>query len=410
MMKDKARVFFGREGDDPGGIAWKRESRKRYYPEGIKPMFNFFATTSLGLESVLLGELESLGMKDLRQSTAGVRFGGTFEDCMRANLHLRTSTRIVMVLDEFTCESAADLYEGVRGTDWRPFFAGGETLAVSSSVRDSAVTHSVYAALTVKDAVCDSLRESTGSRPNVDRTSPDIRIVARLIGSRAVIGLDTSGESLHLRGYRKSSGEAPIRETLAAGLALIAGWCGESDFLDPMCGSGTIPIEAALIARRIPPNIDRPRFGFMKLPWYEGKVWETIREEARAGVRSAQCTIEGSDIDEGALEIARKNAATAGVDSLVRFVPRDIKALPRMQRNSTAVVNPPYGARLGEVKALRSLYRDMGEVFRKRLRGSTAWVLTGNTGLAKYIPLKPSEKHLVYNGAIRCRYLRFDIK
>ena len=373
-------------------------------------MFDYFATTALGLEETLAGELAALGMKDLRPSTAGVRFRGTFEDCMRANLHLRTAARVVMMLAEFPCDSPPQLYEGVRGIDWRPFFRGDETLAVSSSVRDSAITHSVYAALTVKDAVCDSLRDATGSRPNVDRYNPDIRIVARLIVDRAVIGLDTSGESLHLRGYRASSGEAPLRETLAAGLVLITGWDGEGDFFDPMCGSGTIPIEAALIARGIPPNLDRERFGFMRLPWFESRVWESLREEARSNVREAGCLIEASDIDDGALDIARKNAVAAGVDSLVRFVKRDIKAFPRAHLRSTAIVNPPYGARLGEVKALRSLYRDMGEVFRKRLRGSTAWVLTGNGGLAKYIPLKPSEKRTLYNGAIRCRYLRFDIE
>ena len=373
-------------------------------------MFDYFATTALGLEIILSGELEALGIEGIRTETAGVRFRGPFEDCMRANLHLRTANRVVMMLAEFTCSGPEDLYEGVRGIDWRPFFPSETTLAVSASVRDSAITHSVYAALTVKDAICDQLRDATGRRPNVDRYHPDIQVVARLIGERAVIGMDTSGESLHLRGYRSSSAEAPLKETLAAGLVLITGWNGIDPFFDPMCGSGTISIEAALIARRIPPNLNRERFGFMRLPWFEVGMWESVREDARSGVLDEACMIEASDITDTSLEIARKNAVDAGVGSLIRFIRRDIRSLPKAKPFSTAVTNPPYGARLGEVKSLRTLYRTMGEVFRKRFRGSTAWVLTGNSGLAKYIPLKPSEKRILYNGAIRCRFLRFDIE
>lgn len=373
-------------------------------------MFDYFATTALGLEDILAGELEALRIRDIRAQKAGVRFRGPFEDCMRVNLHLRTANRVVMMLEEFPCSGPEDLYEGVRCTDWRPFFQGEATLAVSASVRDSAITHSVYAALTVKDAICDSLRDATGRRPNVDRYSPDIQVTARLIGERAVIGVDTSGKSLHLRGYRASSAEAPLKETLAAGLVLTTGWTGYDAFYDPMCGSGTIPIEAALIARRIPPNLNRERFGFMRLPWFERGMWEKVREEARSGLLDGDCTIEASDIDDSALDIARRNAASAGVGDRIRFVCRDIRSLPKAKRLSTAVANPPYGARLGEVKALRSLYRTMGEVFQKRFGGSTAWVLTGNSGLAKCIPLKPSEKRTLYNGAIRCRFLRFDIE
>jgi putative N6-adenine-specific DNA methylase len=378
-------------------------------------MFDMFATTALGLEKVLDGELGSLDIgtgENRRRSVekAGVRFRGDFDDLMRANLHLRTANRVVLVLGEFPCSSPEDLYMGVREIAWKPFFPEGVTLAVSASVRNSALTHSLYAALTVKDAVCDQLREQTGARPNVDRDRPDIRIVARLIGERAIIGIDTSGESLHQRGYRVSSTEAPLKETLAAGLVLITGWNGHDPFLDPMCGSGTIPIEAALIARAIPPNLNRKRFGFMKLPWYDQEKWEHIREEARSRIRNTPLLIEASDIDARMIETARANAAAAGVESSIRFISREIRSLPKAKPFTVAVVNPPYGVRLGEVKALRTLYRAMGEMFRKRFSGSTVWVFTGNTGLAKYIPLKPSEKHTLFNGALRCRYLRFDIE
>lgn len=373
-------------------------------------MMEFFATTALGLEEVLTGELGALGIEKLRKETAGVRFYGSFEDCMRANIHLRTSARVVMMLSEFRCEGPEDLYEGVSEIDWRPYFPGGETLAVSASVRDSALNNSVYAAMTVKDAVCDSLRELTGSRPNIDRRTPDIRLVARLICDRAVIGIDTSGESLHLRGYRTGMGEAPLRETLAAGLVLISGWNGAETLYDPMCGSGTIAIEAAFIARNMPPNLDRERFGFMRLPWFERTAFDRIREKARAGIRNAENIIEASDIDGATLRAARMNAEAAGVSGCIRFMERDVRDFPKVRDISTAILNPPYGERLGDVKALRPLYRLIGDTFRKRFRKSTLWVLAGHTGLAKLIPLKPSEKKTLYNGAIRCRYLRFDIE
>ena len=369
----------------------------------------YFATTALGLEDILAGELRALGITVASITKAGALFHGTMEDCMRANLHLRTANRIVLPLKEFECHEPEDLYAGVADIDWRPFFPDEQTLAVSASVRDSEMTHSLYAALTTKDAIVDTLREFTGKRPNVDREHPDIQVVVRISKNHAIVGLDTSGESLHQRGYRKSSLEAPLKETLAAGLVLATGWNGHDDFYDPMCGSGTIAIEAGLIARRIPPNLGRERFGFMRLPGFDSRAWERVREEARAGIVPGDCRIEASDEDEHAVAVARMNAMSAHVDALIHFSRSDIKDLPKANRLSVLVVNPPYGTRLGEVRSLRTLYRTMGEVFRKRLRGSTAWVFTGNAGLSKYIPLKSSVGMNLYNGALRCKFLKYDI-
>ncbi|MHB9031146.1 MAG: THUMP domain-containing class I SAM-dependent RNA methyltransferase [Candidatus Latescibacterota bacterium] len=372
--------------------------------------FDFFATTALGLEETLAGELRSLGLTLDRIDKAGAPFRGSFEDCMRANLHLRTANRIVMSLSVFESPDPADLYEGVRAIDWGPFFPGEQTLAVSANVRDSAtINNSLFAALTAKDAIVDQLRDRTGKRPNVDRYNPDVQVVVRISGERTIVGVDTSGESLHQRGYRRSSVEAPLKETLAAGLVLLSGWNLLEDFHDPMCGSGTIAIEAGLLARRIPPNLHRKRFGFMRLPWFDKREWDRILEEARTAIVPGECVIEASDQDERALGIARANAATAGAGSLIRFSRRDIREFPEARRFSTLVVNPPYGTRLGEVQSLKSLYRTMGEVFKKRLRDSTAWVFTGNAGLARYIPLKASEKLTLYNGSIRCKYIRYEV-
>lgn len=373
--------------------------------------FSFFATTALGLENALTAELRALGLFPDEGGRAGAAFRGSFEDGIRANLHLRTANRIVISLAEFPCPDAERLYDSVREIDWQPFFEGDRTLAVSANVRDSAAfTNSLFAALTVKDAIVDQLRDRTGKRPNVDRHNPDVQVVLRILGDRATLGVDTSGESLHLRGYRLSSVEAPLKETLAAGLVLLSGWNTHDDFYDPMCGSGTIATEAALIARRIPPNLGRERFGFMRLPWFDQRGLKRLRDEARSSVLPGECLIEASDMDDRALQVARMNAASAGVDKLIRFSRREVKDLPRARKFSMLVVNPPYGTRLGEVKELRSLYRTMGDVFRKQLRTSTAWVFTGNAGLAKYIPLKSSEKLTLYNGPIRCKYLRYDIQ
>ncbi len=373
-------------------------------------IFNFFATTALGLEHALARELGDLNMAVSSVDKAGVSFRGSFEDCLRANIQLRTANRVLIPLSTFSSPGPEDLYEGTRAIDWRPFFPGGRTLAVSATVRDSStINNSLFAALTVKDAIVDQLRDATGRRPDVDRHNPDVRVVLRLTGERAILAVDTSGEGLHLRGYRRSSTEAPLRETLAAGLVLLSGWNGREDFHDPMCGSGTISIEAGLIARRIPPNLRRERYGFERLPWFDRAAWDRIRDAARAAIEPGECVIEAADADTESLRIARANALAAGVDRLIRFTLRDIRELPTARRFSTLVVNPPYGDRLGEVRELKSLYRDMGEVFRKRLRDSSAWVLTGNAGLAKFIPLKASAKYTLYNGAIRCKYLRYDI-
>jgi len=371
---------------------------------------DYFATTALGLENILADELRALGITVASVTKAGALFRGTMEDCMRANLHLRTANRIVLPLSEFECTGPEVLYAGVAEIDWRLFFPGEQTLAVSASVRDSEMTHSLYAALTTKDAICDSLREITGKRPNVDRVHPDVQIVVRISKNRAIVGVDTSGESLHQRGYRRSSLEAPLKETLAAGLVLATGWNGHDDFYDPMCGSGTIAIEAGLIARKIPPSLGRESFGFMRLPGFDRTVWERVQNEARAGIVKGDCIIEASDEDEHAIAVARINASFAHVDSLIRFIRRDIRDLPKARRFSIMVANPPYGTRLGEVKSLRALYRTMGEVLKKRLRGSTAWVFTGNAGLARYIPLKSSLRKTLYNGAIQCKLLKCDIE
>ncbi len=372
--------------------------------------FDFFATTALGLEDVLAVEVRALGLSVTAVEKAGVSFSGPYEDCLRANLQLRTANRVVISLAKFGCPGPEDLYAGVREIDWRPFFPRGRTLAVSASVRDSAtITNSLFAALKVKDAIVDQIRDATGSRPDVDRHNPDVQVVLRLAGERAILGVDTSGDSLHQRGYRRTATEAPLKETLAAGLVLFSDWNGLEDFHDPMCGSGTISIEAGLIARRIPPNLHRERFGFEGLPWFDRKAWNRVREAARAAIVPGECVIEAADIDPRVLEIARTNVAAAGVDRLVRFSRRDIRDIPKARRFSTLVVNPPYGARMGEVRKLESLYHDMGEVFRQRLRESSAWVFTGNAGLARFIPLKATVRHTLYNGAIRCKYLRYDI-
>jgi len=372
---------------------------------------DFLVITTPGLEEILAEEIRSLGIAPVTIEKTGVLFRGTPEDCMRANLCLRTAEHIIMLLSEFDCYSPEELYEQVCAIDWKPWFRDHRTLSISAVVQDSSITHPVNAALAVKDAISETLRDRTGRPPEVDRYLPDVSVMLRLDHDHARIGIDTSGESLGRRGYLKTRPESSPGETLAAGLVLAAGWNGLDDLYNPFCGAGSIAIEAGLYARNIPPNLNRKKFGFMKLPWFDPACWEKISGEARSRIVPGDCLIEASDEDDAALMIAGKNAAAAEVAGIVRFVRRDIKALPKARTASMLITSPPPhvpGSR--KITELRSLYRTMGEVFRKRMRKSTVWVFTGNGGLAKYIPLKPSEKMIIYNNSLRSVYLRYDIR
>jgi putative N6-adenine-specific DNA methylase len=348
------------------------------------------------------------------------------ETCYRANLWLRTAIRVLVPIRRFTAYTPEELYDRAREVDWRTHLTTDHSFAVDCNLRDSAITHSQYAALKVKDAVADQFRDRCGKRPTVDTETPDVRINLHIAQNACTLSLDSSGETLHKRGYRAAQTEAPLNETLAAGLVLLSGWDRRSPLMDPMCGSGTILIEAALMAADAAPGLLRRRFGFETWPGFDKAAWKRLLEEAKSRMHTAHsrgrsagggsasgglCHIRivGSDISAEAVAAARKNCEAAGVSRWVSFEVRDIADLPGQSGPGVIICNPPYGERLGEAEELKPLYRRMGEVFKERFKGFTAHVLAGNPRLAKQIGLKPRARTQLFNGPIECQFLRFDL-
>jgi len=370
----------------------------------------FFATTFKGLEEALAGEIAGLGGEEISAGTGSVAFSGNMELCYRSNLWLRTANRVVLLLAEFPAPTPAALYEGVRSIPWPDLFSPDRTIAVDATVRDSGITHSHFAAQKTKDALADRFRETAGRRPDVDVKSPEVRIVVRIVRDECAVSLDTSGESLNRRGYRSNPSEASLKETLAAGLLLLAGWQGDEPLIDPACGAGTIPIEAALLAGNIAPGSFGRSFGFQRLHGFDRKRWEALLTEAReAARRPPPVRIEGSDIAPAVVAGAMKNAKAAKVLERVLFNARAIRNLDPGAGPGTILCNPPYGVRLPAGKEAEGFYREMGEALKKRCRGWTAYLLSGNAAVTRFLGLKASRKFPVMNGPIDCRLLKYEL-
>jgi putative N6-adenine-specific DNA methylase len=370
----------------------------------------FFATTAKGVEEVLAGELVRLGVADVAIESGGVRFAGGMEAAYRANLWLRTASRVLMPLAEFACASPEELYQGVRTIPWTQYVTPSMTLAVDCNLRDSALTHSGFVALKTKDAIVDEVRDRCGTRPNIDTKDPDLRVNVRLFRNRCTLSLDCSGTPLDRRGYRLDRHEAPLKENLAAALVELSGWDGSVPFLDPMCGTGTIAIEAALKALRIPPGLLRAGFGFQRWPGFDRGLWERLIEEAREGMLAQlPAPVLGSDISHSAVAMANENARRAGVNELISLGRCEISELNPPPGPGILIFNPPYGKRLGEEEELKPLYKEIGDVMKKRCKGYTAYLFTGNLELAKSVGLKASRRIVLYNGPIECRLLKYEM-
>lgn len=373
--------------------------------------WNYFATTSKGLERVLADEISALGGKRISVVQGGVSFSGNHDLRYRANLWLRTANRVLLQLSEFPAPGPEALYEGVKAIHWPELFSVRNTIAVEATVRDSAIVHSHFAAQKTKDAVVDRFRDTVRSRPLVDTAAPDIRIHVRIVRDTCNLSLDTSGESLNRRGYRSDPAEASLRETVAAGVVLLSGWDGSVPLSDPACGAGTILIEAAWIAARRAPGSLRDSFGFLKLADHNPKAWGTIRKEAEGAIRgNFPGRIEGSDISADAIKAAGRNANNAGVSGRVSFRVADLGNFSPEGPTGVILCNPPYGIRMpGEEEKIAQFYRAMGEAFKKRCGGWTAYVLSGNPSATRHIGLKSSRKIPLMNGPIDCRLLRYEL-
>ena len=372
-------------------------------------MFNlkFFATCARGLEKILAEELRELRADEVEIGRGGVTFHGDLATLYRANLWLRTAIRVLWPILNAAVHSPDDLYMAVQTLDWSKYMTPEHTLAVDCNVRDSAITHSKYAALRVKDAICDQFVEKCGKRPSVDTETPMVGLNLHIFDNEATLSLESSGESLHKRGYRPILTRAPLNEALAAGLVLLTGWRGETPLVDPMCGSGSLCIEAAWIALKRPPGLTRRRFGFMGWMNYDVALWTLLRDEARRQVaKELPLPILGYDVRRDAIEFSKGNASAAGIGHLMQFARRDVDAFkPPDGPPGILICNPPYGERIGEEQELIGLYRRLGEVFRERCPGWQLWVFTGNAFLARQIGLKATQVFDLFNGKIPCRLL-----
>jgi len=374
---------------------------------------DFFVTCAKGTEGALRRELTGLRIHGPRGATGGVAFSGSFMDAMKVCLHSRVAMRVLLEVGAFRAHAAPELYAGARKLDWADFVGRDMTIAVSASSQDNpSLRHSGFCALKVKDAVVDVLRERTGRRPDVDPRDPDVAIVLHLRGSEARLFVDLAGAPLHRRGYRVAMVEAPLKESLAAAILSLGGVAPERPFVDPMCGSGTLAIEHALVARGIAPGLRR-RFGFERWATAEQRrIWETLVKGARQAIRpTAPAPIVGRDIDPAALAAARRNAEAAGVAADLRFEVGDVASLTAVTSSGTLCTNPPYGERLespatgGDVERL---YASLGDVL-PRLPGWRAIFLAGNPLLAKALRRKPAISHRLWNGPLEARLLVFDL-
>lgn len=375
------------------------------------PVFGgeLFATTGRGVEEVLAAEMARSGLSVLAVERGGVRFSGGMEACMRANLCLATAGRILVPLATFPSASPEELYAGVRSLPWPDLLTPSMTLAVDCSLRDSTITHSRFAALKAKDAIVDLLRERTGSRPNVDTLNPDLRINLHLVADRCTVSLDSSGISLDRRGYRLDRNEAPLRETLAAAMVELTGWQGDTPFMDPLCGSGTLVIEAALRCLGRPPGMGRS-FGFQRWLGYDARLWQRLLGETEAAMRSrTPYPLVGRDQDERAIVAAMHNARRAGVGTVTEFGCGLLADARPRGEGGVVIMNPPYGERLGKGTDLAAFYRSIGDLLKRHFTGYTAFVFTGDLALAKEVGLKACRRHVLYNGPIECRLLRYEL-
>jgi 23S rRNA (guanine2069-N7)-methyltransferase / 23S rRNA (guanine2445-N2)-methyltransferase len=383
---------------------------------------SFFATTAKGMEDVLAPELRQLGAETVETKRAGVSFTGSLETAYRACLWSRVASRILLPLGSFPAATPQALYDGVRRIRWLDHLTARRTLAVDCAVSQSRLTHSHYAALKTKDAIVDQLRDDTGSRPSIDAARPDVRVNVYIHRDRAVVSIDLSGDSLHRRGYRQPGTAAPLKENLAAAVLLLADWPRLArdgvPLLDPMCGSGTIPIEAALIAADAAPARGRTYFGFLGWRGHQPSLWNRLRREAAAreiGDPKRLPDIRGYDVDASAVRAALANVERAGLRGKVHVEKRALANCEPLgsradkEVRGLLVTNPPYGERIGRDDSLTTLYTQLGDILRRRFPGWIGYVLSGNPMAARHIGLRAARRLILYNGAIECRLLAFPI-
>ncbi|MEA4937478.1 MAG: THUMP domain-containing protein [Paludibacter sp.] len=367
----------------------------------------YIAKTFKGLEEVLATELIALGADNIEIQRRAVAFTGDKALLYKANLQLRTAIRILMPIATFRAGTTDEIYEEVKKINWTEFMDLSTTFAIDATVFSEELNHSKFVAYRVKDGIVDWFKERFNNRPSVKLDNPQLSFNVHVAQNRCTISLDSSGESLHKRGYRVNQTEAPISEALAAGMLLIAGWKGQSNFLDPFCGSGTFLIEAALIALNIPPGLYRPSFGFEHWKDFDKELFDDLYQDD-SNERPFDFKIYGSDISRRAIEVATENIKSAGLGKYIELQVKPVAQLEPPAENCLIVTNPPYGERLN-TDDIAEIYSTFGTVLKHKFAGSSAWVISSEESLLDRIGLKPAKKVRLLNGALDCLFNRYDI-
>jgi putative N6-adenine-specific DNA methylase len=370
--------------------------------------FKMIAKTFFGFEELLAKELQLLGAQDVEIGTRMVSFKGDKGFMYKANLALRTALKIVKPIYSFKATNDKALYEGIKKMKWTNYLAANQTFLVDTTLHSEHFTHSQYVALKTKDAIVDQFRENSGKRPSIDKDFPDLQIHVHIDREFVTVSLDTSGASLHHRGYRTATNIAPINEVLAAGMLLLSGWDGKSNFLDPMCGSGTILAEAAMIACNIPANINRKEFAFEKWNDWDAELFDAILESLLKKTREFHYKIQGFDKAPSAVNKAKDNIKNANLDEYISISNHNFFESEKQTEGPLHIVfNPPYGERLDI--DMERFYREIGDTLKQNYANTNAWLITANLEALKFVGLKPSRKIKLFNGKLEARFVKYEM-
>ncbi|MBD0822906.1 THUMP domain-containing class I SAM-dependent RNA methyltransferase [Aestuariibaculum marinum] len=370
--------------------------------------FEMVAKTLFGFEDLLEKELTQLGAQHIKKGVRSVSFVGDKGFMYKANLGLRTAIKILKPIKSFTVNSEQELYNKIYAMNWSEYLKPTGTLAIDATIHSDLFKHSLFIAQKAKDAIVDKFRDTTGQRPNVDLKFPDLKVNVRIDRNQCTISLDSSGDSLHKRGYKLATNIAPINEVLAAGLIMLSGWDGQSDFMDPMCGSGTMLIEAAMIACNIPPNLMRKEFAFERWEDWDVDLFEKIEESLLNKTRDFHYTITGYDKAPSAVKKAQENIKNAELDDFITVKHEDFfKTQKGGERKLHMVFNPPYGERLNI--DLQEFYKNIGDTLKQNYPNTDAWFITSNLEALKFVGLRPSRKIQLFNAKLESRLVKYEI-
>lgn len=373
-------------------------------------MAKFFASCPIGLSDLVEKELKEMGLQTWAKTQGGVVFESNWAGCYKANLQSRYSSRILKPLLDFDAFTEDELYNQVRKHDFTKYIEPNQTLAIDATVKESNCRDQRYLAMKVKDAIVDQFREKFGTRPDVSNDQPTLKIHIRGYQNKYNMALDTTGNSLFMRGYRTKTGEAPLKENLAAGMIGLADWDQKTPLLDLFCGSGTLLIEAAMMALKMAPGSHRDSFGFMHLKDFDEAAWQTVLEESHAQeLDSIDFKLFGFDHDKRVIQMAKDNAKNAGVLQFLDLKVSPIAVSAPPVEKGMIICNPPYGARIGDEDNLKDVYRDLGFTLKNRFQGWDAWIMSGNKDLLKEMKLKSTRQHYLFNGNIECRLLKYEM-